>query len=95
MTRELHVRCLPGDIPDSFPLDVSELEINSSLHVSDIAVPEGVEILTDPEATVVSVAPPAAEEVIEEEEEDLIGEAEEPELIGAKGGEEESEEADE
>jgi len=90
--RELQVRCLPAAIPDNFVVDVTELEIGDSLHVFDIEIPEGVEVLTDGDETLLSVAPPAAEEVVEEEEvEDLLGEMAEPELIG-KGGEEEGEE---
>lgn len=93
--RELHVRCLPGAIPDHFPADVSELEIGDSLHVGDLPVPEGVEVLTDLESTLLTIAPPAAEEEIEEEEgADLIGEMEEPELIG-KSDDEEGEDGDE
>lgn len=44
----IRVRCLPGSIPDHFALDVSALDVGSSLHVSDLRPPEGVTILTDP-----------------------------------------------
>jgi len=92
LIRELQVRCLPAVIPDNFEADVTELEIGDSLHVRDLEVPEGVEVLTDGDEMLLSVTPPTAEEVVEEEEvEDLLGEMEEPELIG-KGGEEEGEE---
>lgn len=87
--RELHVRCLPGAIPDHILADVSELEIGDSLHVRDLPIPEGVEILMDLEATILAIAAPTVEEEVEDEEgEDLIGGMAEPELIG-KGDDEE------
>ncbi len=93
--RELHVRCLPGAIPDHIPADVNELEIGDSIHVRDLPIPEDVEVLTDLEATILAIAPPTIEEEVEEEEvEDLLGEMAEPELIG-KGDDEEGESGDE
>ena len=70
-TRELDVECLPNAIPEEFTIDVSEIEIGQSLHVRDIAVPEGVEVLNDPDVTVMSVVAPVAieEEAPAEEEE--------------------------
>jgi large subunit ribosomal protein L25 len=70
-TRELDVECLPNAIPEEFTIDVSEFEIGQSIHVRDIAVPEDVEILNDPDVTVMSVVAPVAieEEAPEEEEE--------------------------
>lgn len=81
--REMSVRCLPGAIPDVFLVDVSKLNINDSIHVSDLEVPEGVEVLTELDSTIVHVAPPAAEvEEATDEDEDLIGGPAEPEVIG-------------
>ena len=70
-TRELDVECLPNAIPEEFTIDVSEIEIGQSLHVRDIAIPEGVEVLNDPDVTVMSVVAPVAieEEAPAEEEE--------------------------
>lgn len=68
--RDIEVECLPGDIPNIFDLDVTELDLNHSLHVSDIEVDEKVEILNDPKSTIVSVIiPKAVEEEVEEIEE--------------------------
>ena len=39
-------------------IDISSLTIGGALHVSDIAIPAGVELETDPEATVVGGNPP-------------------------------------
>lgn len=63
--RELEVECLPAQIPDNLVLDVSALNVNESLHVRDIKAPEGVKVLTDPEATVVTIQPPISAEKLE------------------------------
>jgi large subunit ribosomal protein L25 len=95
VVREVQVRCLPGEIPDEFQADVSDLDIGDSIHIRDLEVPEGVEILSDLDATVVHVTPPTAEEEIEEEEvDDLLGEMAEPEIVGAKGGDDDDEDDD-
>ncbi|MFQ5847448.1 MAG: 50S ribosomal protein L25 [Candidatus Methylomirabilales bacterium] len=61
--RALEVRCLPGAIPDRVALEVSALSIGDVLYVKDLPIPEGVELLTDREQVVVTVAAPAVEEV--------------------------------
>lgn len=62
--REIEVKCLPADIPDKFELDVSELKINQSLHVSDLKVSEKIEILASETEMVATVSPPTKEEEI-------------------------------
>jgi large subunit ribosomal protein L25 len=59
--RELTVLTLPTNIPDFIAVDVSELGIHDSLHVSDLKLPAGVEVVLDPGETVVSVTPPTVE----------------------------------
>jgi large subunit ribosomal protein L25 len=73
--REVEVQCLPGDIPGHLDLDITELALGHSMHVSDIVVPSGVTILAEPGEMIVSVVAPAvveeeapAEEAEEEEE---------------------------
>jgi len=63
----LAIKAKPADIPPSFDLDISELIIGGSLHVSDIKVPRGVEVETDLEATVVAGQPPRVQAATEEE----------------------------
>ena len=90
--REIEIRCEPREIPDSFDLDVSNLDVHGVLHVSDIPVGEGVEILTDPEqviAIVGIVKEEAAPAPAVEGEEPV-----EPEVIGKGKKEEEGEEAE-
>lgn len=62
--REIEVKCLPGDIPDKFVLDVSALKINDSLHVSDIKVSKKVEILISKSEMLANVSPPTKEEEV-------------------------------
>jgi large subunit ribosomal protein L25 len=62
--REIEVKCLPGDIPDKFVLDVAALKINDSLHVSDIKVSKKVEILIDQSEMLANVSPPTKEEEV-------------------------------
>lgn len=87
---EIEVRCLPDAIPESFEADISGLEIGDSIHVSDITIPEGVELLEELERTVCSVLPPTVIKEAEEEEEAVAAEiGEEPEVIGRAREEEE------
>src|SRR5688572_11736592 len=61
---ELTIRVDPVNIPRRIEADVTHIAIGHSLHVSDLTVPEGVEILDEPEATLAVVsAPKAVEEV--------------------------------
>lgn len=73
----VELECAVEQIPESFKVDVSALEIGESVHISDLEVPEGVELLVDPERTIATVAAPTILELPEEEEEAL-----EPELVG-------------
>jgi large subunit ribosomal protein L25 len=96
--RDLVVRCLPKDIPESIVVDVSSLKIGDSVHIRDLNVPEGVKVEEDPSATVVNIlSPRKIVEVAPTEEELLVGEegAEEPEVISKEGEEGEGEETEE
>ncbi|HEX5178176.1 MAG TPA: 50S ribosomal protein L25 [Gemmatimonadaceae bacterium] len=88
--REVSVEVDPVNMPTHLELDVSALDINDSLHVSDLKVPDGVEVLEDAEATVCVVSPPHVEEEPAAPEAGAEGEtATEPELIRKPKGEEE------
>jgi large subunit ribosomal protein L25 len=89
--REIEVECLPTDIPGALELDISELEIGSSLHVMDIDLPRGVALTSDPDDVVITViAPKIEEEVVEEEE--AVEEGAEPEVAEKGKAEEKAEE---
>ena len=66
--REVEVKCLPTQLPARIELDISTLGVGESLHASDLMIPPGVELVTSPEETVVSIlAPRLAEEPATEE----------------------------
>jgi len=73
LRRDILVSCLPGDIPSNISINVEALNIGDSLHVSDIAA-QNVEILTEPERTLVVVAPPTVVKVATTAEEGVEGE---------------------
>jgi large subunit ribosomal protein L25 len=84
--RDIEVLCLPSDIPEKVEIDVSNLEIGQAVRISDLSIPN-VQILGDPERSVVGVVPPTViEEAVAEVE--PAAEGAEPEVI-AKGKEEE------
>jgi large subunit ribosomal protein L25 len=78
MLRELEVECLPLDIPQDIPIDVSALKIHDAVHVGDIKL-ERVKILNDPEHVIATVLPPRLEEAPAAAPTE---EAAEPEVIG-------------
>ena len=53
--RELDLTCLPLAIPKEIVVDVTAIELGQSLHVRDIALPEGVELRSDGDLSVLSV----------------------------------------
>lgn len=76
--RIVRIKVLPDKIPAMFELDISDLEIGDSLHVSELNM-EGIDPLDDPRRTIVTIAPPKSESLftsslITEEEEAEEGE---------------------
>ena len=78
ITRELNVEALPTSIPESITHDVSEMQINDTIVLSALEVPEGVTLLDDAEETVVAtLSPPRLQSEIDEEiesETEVVGE---------------------
>jgi large subunit ribosomal protein L25 len=69
--RELEVLCLPFEIPETIEIDISDLDIGDSIHVSDISLEGDVEFLEDAHFAIVTVLSPileVEEEELEEEE---------------------------
>ena len=105
--REVLVECFPQDVPEHLEADVSGLDLNDVLHVSDLVAPQGVAILTNPEETVLAVIVPAVlkteadltiageEPAVVEEPEAAEGEAVEGEGPEGEGGEGEAASAEE
>jgi large subunit ribosomal protein L25 len=91
--RDLKISVLPGQMPRHIDVDVTELAIGTSIHVRDLTLAEGIEILDAGNINIVTVlakkgglgeeAAPAAAAEGEEEA------AKEPELVGKKGAKEE------
>jgi large subunit ribosomal protein L25 len=79
----IKVRALPKDLPEIITVDVSSLEIGQSIHLGDIAVPEGVEILGDKKISVIAVAAPITE-AQEAAATETAGGTAEPEMIKEK-----------
>jgi len=98
--REVEVECLPGDIPDDFVVDVSELAIGKGVRVGDLKIDNRkLRILTDPEHVLAHVVAPKAEEEKPAEEAVVAAVAAEapaePEVIRKGKAEAEGEEAGE
>jgi large subunit ribosomal protein L25 len=78
---ELEIECLPTDIPEHIEVDVTDLDVGDSIHISDLAV-QKVRILTDAHRSIAVVVPPTVIKAPVVEEEIIVEEElEEPELI--------------
>lgn len=84
--RELTVACLPTSIPEQIEVDVSGLGIGETLTVGEIAMPEGVRAIEDPEMAIVTIAAPRKAEETGDEAGD--GEGAEAADAGEASGEE-------
>ena len=79
VTREVTVEALPTEIPERLVADVSAMEINDTLQLSSVPVPDGVKLVAEDleEVTIATLSPPRVEEEPEpdlEEEAELVGE---------------------
>ena len=87
--RDIEIRCEPREIPEALEVDVTNLGVHEVLHVSDIPVGEGIEILAEPDTVIATVG------VIKEEPVAVVaveGEVPtEPEVIGKGKKEDEGE----
>ena len=55
VTREVHIECLPGDIPKHIEHDVTELRMGQHLEAKDLKLPEGLTLLDEPERVIASL----------------------------------------
>jgi large subunit ribosomal protein L25 len=92
VTREIDVQCLPTDIPEHIDIDVTELTLNQSVRVRDLAQNDKWKPVTDAETMLVHVVLPKAEESAAATTEVAAPGAAEPEVI--KKGKEEKEKED-
>lgn len=64
----IDIECIPSAIPSSIDVDISNLQLNEAIHVSDLEIAEEVKILSNPEQTIVSLnIIKVVEEAVEEE----------------------------
>ena len=63
VNRQIEIECLPGDIPEFFSVDVSNLGVGDAIHVSDLSIPEKYKVISGLELTVVVVNLQEEEEV--------------------------------
>ncbi len=83
---DVAIRCLPGDLVHEIEVDVSGLvNLGDSLHLSDLVLPKGMELIQEDILTIVSIQAPK-----EEVEDD--GTMEMPTLVGEEEGEKDGEE---
>ncbi|MDR0646599.1 MAG: 50S ribosomal protein L25 [Elusimicrobiota bacterium] len=84
--REVHIKCLPADIPHHIEADITNLTLDVSITVGDLKAPKGVTFLGDPGRMVVHIIIPKEEVVAVPAAETT---ASQPELSSAKGKKEE------
>jgi large subunit ribosomal protein L25 len=85
--REVEIECLPTDIPSHLDVDVSNLGMNQSIHVSDLPHSGSIKFLSDEGLTVAHVSA-IREEVPEPEAVDVAATPAEPEVAKKGKGEE-------
>ena len=85
------INCKPSNVPEALSVDISDLEMNSSLFVKDIILPDDVEMVTAEDIAVVSVQEPKKEEEVVEE---VFEEGEEPSEESTDGEQGEKSSAD-
>ncbi len=96
--RQLTLHCLPTLLPEEIEVDINGLEIDDRVSVEDVSLPEGIEVLDDPNTRIVAVVPPRIEEEPEVEAEEgmevevAVDEDAEPEVISRRGADDEEDE---
>ncbi|HEY0428369.1 MAG TPA: 50S ribosomal protein L25 [Pyrinomonadaceae bacterium] len=76
---EIKILVEPSKVPEAIEVDVTNLKVGESIHISDIKFDEGTEVHEAPETVVASIV------IVREEELEPQLEASEPEVIGEKG----------
>lgn len=71
----IEIEALPADLPESIEVDISVLDdFEKNIHVSDLVIPEAVELLTDTAELVAKVEPPRSDEELAELDEEVVEE---------------------
>ena len=77
--RELKIECLPTDIPEKITIDITNMNLNDVIHVSDVKVAEGIRVMDDKSFALISV------KVVKEKVEAVATPAEGAEGVAAEG----------
>jgi large subunit ribosomal protein L25 len=75
VVREVHIECLPGDIPAHIDLDVTDLHVGHHIEAGQLQLPDGVTLLDEPERVIVALGHSRTEDTGAE------GDRAEPEVI--------------
>ena len=87
--REVHIKCLPADIPHHIEADITNLTLANSITVADLEAPKGVTFIGDAGRIVVHIIIPREEAAAAPAAADAAASAAQPELSAAKGKKEE------
>ena len=71
LVHEVDVESLPRDLPERIDVEIENLAVGHSLHVSDLLVPDGVRVLTSQDQVIVLIAHKVEEDETEDDEEDV------------------------
>ncbi len=87
---QVEVECLPGDLPEYITVDMSAMNIGDTIHMSDLTLPKGVELVDlmhgdDGDTLVATVEATRASGAGDEEEEGAPEAPEAPEVAGEEG----------
>lgn len=88
---DVTLKCTVANMPERLDVDISQLDEDDVLHASQIALPEGTELVSDPDAVVAAIRAKKMEEDLDAEAQDVDGVGAEPEVITERKTEEESE----
>jgi len=83
-TTHITIRSKVSDVPDHIEVDVSAMEVNTTVMASDLKLAEGIELMSSPEATLFTCTPPP---VVQLEAPIEVEEGVEPGLAGEEGAE--------
>jgi large subunit ribosomal protein L25 len=89
ITREVHVVCLPNDIPEFFDVDIAAMHIGNNIRAGDLKLPEGVSLRGHADAVLAHVIATRASEETKPAEGDAAAAKAEPEVV-KKGKKEEA-----
>ncbi|GED22108.1 50S ribosomal protein L25/general stress protein Ctc [Halomonas halmophila] len=100
LANDVEISCLPKDLPDYLEVNIADLEIGATLHLSDIQVPAGVTVVElshgeDHDQAIVNVTKAKVMQTEEEEAEDTDASAEEGQADGGAKGDDEEEDSKE